>query len=282
MYRRLLEEQVGIGAFFKKNYCSEGGEFCSRTLTNSLGLRGPADTEAQYAVFGGGYGLALGVDEADTWYSREEFSDNWINLCYVCRPNQIIRLMNKYLARGHRFKHVILLYEASLWSVATAKNQAVTGPMESDAEEILSKEREGFLDFYNKLWEGVFRIVKEKEELKLLNCRYGQFDFAKNRGKCEDALQSWWDVLERAERVTVLRVPNTAYVYAVDAQDDTLKALRENQDEGWNLFVKEFKKHDNVRFVETESFDLQDFLFSPGLLSKAGNEKLAEQILENI
>lgn len=282
-YNRLLEEQVGIGCFYKKNYCSEGGEFGFRLVTNALGLRGPADTNAQYAVIGGGIGLGLGVDEKNVWYSNEVFSSNWINLCYACEPNQLLRLMDRHLMKGYKLKHAILLYEASFWSVGVSTTPTAGNIIAGlQSEEALTKERESFFEFYNKVCEGFFRIVKVNNEVKLLNCQYGLFDFKKYMQKCDEVIRNWSDYLEKFERITVLRIPNTAYLYAFEGQDDGFRELKENQDYGWELFINNFKDYKNMNFIEVKDFDLQDFLYTPGFLSEKGNAKLRKWIIDSI
>lgn len=279
-YNRLLEEQESIGWLYKKNYYSEESEIGFRLVTNSLGLRGPADSGAGNVVLGGGVGLAFGVDEDAAWYADDFFQQDWINLCYACEPKQLQRLIKKSLKKAHKPRRAIMLYEASFWSIGTSKEiTADKGIISLQVDEAFAKEKENFFSFFNKVYEGIYKIAQGNNAEKLLNSQYAKFDFGKNAGKCDYLIREWKSILEEFDEVVVLRIPNKEYLYAEKTKDGFWEKLKHDQDEGWGLFKEKMSENKKITFFETDVFTLSDYLFATGFLNEQGNDKLKDWII---
>lgn len=276
-YNELLEENDGVGWLFRRNYVDKGGTMGFSLQFNRLGLRGPSDTGAGNIVIGGGFGMGLGVDEEKTWYADEKFEKDWISLCYACEPNQWQRLIKKSLKKIYKPRKAILLYEAAFWSIGISKElNPEKGKVSLGIEESLTKEKESFYEFFNKLYEGVFRFVQEDQ--KLLNSRYAYFDFEKNANKCEYVLRKWLSLLGEFDEIHVLRIPNKEYIYAVESQEDIFLKLKQNQDQGWELFKTRLGENRDTNFYEPDDFALTDFFCTSSYLNETGNIKLRKWI----
>lgn len=279
-YNELLEENDGVGWLYKRNYSNEDGGMGFRLKINRLGLRGPSDTGAGNIVIGGGFGTCFGVDEDKAWFADKVFEKDWISLCYACEPNQLQRLLKKNLKTVYKSRRAIVLYEAAFWSVGISKEISVEKDREPlGVEEAFAKERESFYEFFNKIYEGVIRVVSNGER-KLVNCRYAQFDFVKNAKKCEYVIQKWISILEEFDEIIVLRIPNKEYIYAGEAEDDNFGKLKENQDFGWKLFKTEMGAIRNIKFFEPDDFAISDYFCTSSYLNASGNRKLRKWISE--
>lgn len=277
-YNELLEEYDGIGWLYKRNYIDKDGTMGFSLQFNRLGLRGPSDTGAGNVVIGGGYGLSFGVDEDKAWFADKVFEKDWLSLCYACEPNQWQRLVKKSLKKVYKPRKAILLYEAAFWGIGISKEiNPGKSKFSLEIEESFAKERESFYDFYNKLYEGVFRLVQEDDQ-KLLNCRYAYFDFEKNVNKCESVLRKWLSLLEEFDEIHVLRIPNKEYIYAAVSQEDVFIKLKQNQDQGWELFKAKLGESRDIHFYEPDDFALKDFFCTSSYLNETGNIKLRKWI----
>ncbi len=277
-YNELMEKNEDVGWLYKKNYSDEKGENGVRFKTNELGLCGPSDMDAQNIVIGGGIGLSFSVDEDKAWFSDKVFEKNWLNLCFACEPEQWQRLIKKNLKSIDKKRRAIVLYEAAFWSIGISK-ELIVEKETLGIEEIYAREKESFYRFYNKMYEGVFRIV-QADGKKLLNCCYAQFDFEKNAKKCSNVIYKWFSILEKFDEVVVLRIPNKEYIYGAENHDDIFGELKQNHDEGWKLFKTGLEKLKNIKFMEPDDFSLSDYICTSSYLNEMGNEKLRKWILQ--
>lgn len=277
-YNELLEENDGVGWLYRRNYVDRDGTLGFSLQFNRLGLRGPSDTGAGNVVIGGGFGLSFGVDQEKAWFADGTFDKDWISLCYACEPNQWQRLIKKCLKKVYKPRKAILLYEAAFWGIGISKEiKPEKGKASLGIEESFAKEKESFYEFFNKLYEGVFRLVNE-EDRKLLNSRYAYFDFEKNANKCEYVLRKWLSLLEEFDEIHVLRIPNKEYIYGVESQEDIFLKLKHNQDQGWELFKTRLGESRDIHFYEPDDFALTDFFCTSSYLNEAGNAKLRKWI----
>lgn len=272
MYYSLFEEYEEVGCLYKKNLMLNEKEIGFNLAINHLGIRGPADVKARNVILGGGCGLGFGVDEDKAWYADKVFEKNWINLCFVCEPKQMKRLIENCLSGMKRNKTAILLYEASFWSMGTSGEMRKNIPV-VDMNEIFIKEKESFYDFFNRMYEGIFRIVNEKKE-SLINCKYAQFDFEKKENQYEYVIREWKAALEQFNKVVVFRVPNKEYICAEKSDSILLQKLKAEQDLGWKILNDNLKSIKNIDFIEIDNFLITDFFKGTGFMNECGNEKL--------
>lgn len=281
-YNEMLENVADIGWLYKKNYIADEREIGFELVTNHLGLRGPADANASNIVIGAGDGLSFGVDEDKTWYADKTFQKDWLNLSYACEPNQLQRIISKYVKKKRSSKRAIILYEASFWSIGISKEiKAEKDKIPLGIDDDFRNEKVSFYEFFNKVYEGVFRVVQGTEE-KLLNSQYAKFDFKKNAVKCDYVTQKWKSILEDFDQVIVFRIPNKEYLYADLTNDDMFGKLKDNQDYGWELFKAGLNEIGKIQFCEKNDFELSDYFYASSYLNVKGNEKLKKWIIKNI
>lgn len=288
-YYNLIVENDG-GYLYQKDTLVSEVEFGFEFKTNSLGLRGPADCDADNVLFGNVLGLGLGVNEKDAWYSDEYFSENWLNISLVGGPSQAEYILENCMTKKARRKNAVFVYEDMIWVLGKiyegwlSSGESLFDYMkwEKDLCHCLKKELENFYSFYNKLYSGTIGFLDFEEKKYLLDYHMGEFDFEREKLIFNQILKMWDNIFKKFEKVLVVRVPYKERAAFKVSNDRNIKKLVRNQELGWYKFKEFMSERNHIVFREMNDFELYDYEEGPLYWNEKGNKKFGENIKKEL
>jgi hypothetical protein len=261
----LLEEHPHFGFRLKPNLELPGNYMGFSYASNGLGLRGPCRTDGQGVILGTSFAMGFAVNNGDNWYDDSRFSDNFLNLGLPVGAAQM-RCMLDHLYSGSS-EIGVFIYHANVWEISTGFYKWSTQDIgafqafnwNTDLEKCLDKTLEKIKSFRQKF--GTEHTIKRLDGADyLLNYNYARFSPEKNAVRYDEIASEFRAMLERFERVVVLRIPTKEEVAAASCEDERLAPLVESHQAGWSFFKQSITGLPKpVTLIDSSGFTLADF-----------------------
>lgn len=253
--------------------------------SNALGLRGPADENAEGVVFGTSYAMGIAVDNGENWHELGLPSAGWLNLGLAVGVPEWQALLRCH-HRGPT-DTALVLYHPNWWVIgAQYERWRKTGHDVFTAQGWKTGFRQCLELKLRKTWRrlkarrlGEFLRFGQAGETYDIECGYARFAAAQCAELVEQAFSNLQTMLAPFRRVIVLRLPVKQELVPASAQPELLRRTVASYSEMWAMLQQRLGGG-SVRFHEPPDFTLADYHPADSHWNARGNARCAHRVRE--
>lgn len=251
--------------------------------SNTLGLRGPADTHAPNVVIGSSFGMGFAVDNGRNWYENS-LEGPWLNISLPVGVCQLEALLNTY-HRGAA-QTALVLYHPNFWvqtrlyDLCSRRGSSVFQGMgwQTDLWPCLKLTLRRLRRRSENIRKGELLVFRRGGRTYEMDTRYNHYDFGAWTGPVGQVIETMQRMLDRFARVLVIRTLLKQDMVPADLQNSLLQETLQNHERGWKLFQESLDRHPGIRFFVTRGFALEDFFPLDNHWTPQGNDKFARMV----
>ncbi len=276
----LIQENPVSGIRIRPSLHLDPDYFGFSFASNALGLRGPANPNADNVIMGTSFAMGLGVDVGLNWYEYDRRFDSWLNLGLPAGIREWIAL----LADCHRGAsgRLVMLYHPNIWNMTWQYSR-----WQESGRPVFA--HFGWKTGRLACWRlALQRRLAQRRQLakgELIRFRHGEFDYEvparftffkwQTKGSfVATVLDELRACVSQFQQVLVIRVPVKQQLVPDEHRNPILSATLTNYDELWQQTAAALDG--TATCVEWDSFDLDDYLPHDVHWNERGNRKAAQ------
>jgi len=277
----LLEPDAISGYRIRPNIQLAAEELGFSFNSNSLGLRGPDNVNADNVLLGTSFAMGFAVNEGQDWWASV-LNGNWLNISLAVGVNRLRSLYDAFYVGAKRC--AVVIYHPNFWPYARQyEDQETSNKSPHDFFGWQTDER--FCAAMQVKILGT-REIKAQSEAAVTFKRDGvehyiesviyQFDFVEQAELVKRSFAHWNHILSGFDRVHIIRTRMKQELCPSEYKNSTLEATCHGFDEGWRVFCEGVKEHPDLSIHECSSIKYDHFYPSEGHWTAEGNATFAK------